>query len=338
MSDAPEPTPLPARLPRGEHRVVLIVDDVPDNVAPLHDALDDAGYTVLVALDGESAIRRAVQALPDVVLLDAVMPGIDGFEVARRLKADPATAGIPIIFMTGLTETEHLEAAFAAGSVDYVTKPIKPREVMARMGLHLRQARQAREGALERSQARHALDAFGYATITVRASDGRLLWQTPLARDLLRQHGGGDSVHAPDAVLQWLRRHLADAQALREPPRLTLENGPRRLTFRLHQRVGDEDGDPLGQGDWLIVMQESSDESAFSALSQAFGLTAREAEVLYWVVKGKINRDIADILGASPATVKKHLERIHVKMGVETRTAAAAMAINRVRQLEARTG
>ena len=89
-----------ARLPSGEHRVVLIVDDVPDNVAPLHDALDDAGYTVLVALDGESAIRRARQALPDMVLLDAVMPGIDGFEVARRLKADATTAGIPVIFMT----------------------------------------------------------------------------------------------------------------------------------------------------------------------------------------------------------------------------------------------
>ncbi len=322
------------RLPRGEHRVVLIVDDVPDNLAPLHDALDDAGYTVLVALDGESAIRRARQALPDMVLLDAVMPGIDGFEVARRLKADPATAAIPIIFMTGLTETEDLERAFEAGSVDYVTKPIRPREVMARMGVHLKQAQQAIEGAIERSQARHALDAFGYATITVRAGDGRLVWQTPLARDLLRQHCGTEAPTTPPAVLQWLRRHLPEARAQREPPRLTIENGPRRLTFRLHQRVGDEDGDPNDAGDWLIVMQETSDESVLTALSASFGLTAREAEVLYWVVKGKINRDIADILGASPATVKKHLERIHMKMGVETRTAAAAMAINRVRQLE----
>jgi len=331
-----EPAP-PAdnpRLPRGEHRVVLIVDDVPDNVAPLHDALDDAGYTVLVALDGESAIRRARQALPDMVLLDALMPGIDGFEVARRLKADPATAGIPVIFMTGLTETEHLENAFAAGGVDYVTKPIKPREVMARMGVHLKQAREQREGALERSQARHALDAFGYATITVRASDGRLLWQTSLARDLLRQHCGTEAPTTPTVVLQWLRRHLPEARAQREPPRLTLENGPRRLTFRLHQRVGDEDTDPQDEGDWLIVMQETSNESVYAALASAFGLTAREAEVLYWVVKGKINRDIADILGASPATVKKHLERIHMKMGVETRTAAAAMAINRVRLLD----
>ena len=316
--------------------VVLIVDDVPDNVAPLHDGLDAAGYTVLVALDGEAALRRAAQARPDVILLDAVMPGLDGFEVARRLKARPDTADIPIIFMTGLTDTEHLVAALEAGGADYVTKPIKPREVMARMGVHLRQARQAREGEVERSQARHALDAFGYATITVRERDGRLMWQTPLARSLLRHHCGTEAPVTPEPVLAWLRRHMTDAQAQREPPRLTLDNGPRRLTFRLHQRVGDEDHDLAADtgGDWLIVMQETSDESVLASLAGSFGLTAREAEVLYWVVRGKINRDIADILGASPATVKKHLERIHAKLGVETRTAAAAMALARVPQLQ----
>ena len=319
--------------------IVLIVDDVPDNVAPLHDALDAAGYTVLVALDGEAAIRRAQQALPDVVLLDAVMPGLDGFEVARQLKADPATAHIPIIFMTGLTETEHLVAALEAGGVDYVTKPIKPREVMARMGVHLRNARHVRQGAVERSQARNALDAFGYATITVRVRDGRLMWQTPLARDLLMRYCGTEAPVTPQPVLDWLDRLLPTLSALpeagqpvREPPRLTLDQGPRRLSFRLHQRVGDEENEemPGEPGDWLIVMQETSDAAVLESLAQAFGLTAREAEVLYWVVKGKINRDIGDILGASPATVKKHLERIHAKLGVETRTAAAAMAINRV--------
>ncbi|WP_372660045.1 response regulator [Hydrogenophaga sp.] len=332
-------------LPREDALVVLIVDDVPDNVALLHDALDEAGYTVLVALDGESALRRAAQAQPDVVLLDAIMPGLDGFEVARRLKADAGTAHIPIIFMTGLTETEHLEAALAAGGVDYVTKPIKPREVLARMGVHLAQARQVKQGAVERSQARNALDAFGYATITVRASDGRLMWQTPLARDLLLRYCGTLAPVTPPPVVQWLRRHLGEAQALREPPRLTLESGPRRLTFRLHQQVGDQDGgdnetgsDSGSEGDWLIVMQETSDASVLDGLAQAFGLTAREAEVLYWVVKGKINRDIADILGASPGTVKKHLERIHAKMGVETRTAAATMAINRVPLLQPQHG
>ena len=328
----------PVPLLRRDALVVLIVDDVPDNVAPLHDALDEAGYDVLVALDGETALRRAAQALPDVILLDAVMPGIDGFEVARRLKADERTAQMPIIFMTGLTETEHLVAALDAGGIDYVTKPIKPREVMARMGVHLRTARRVHEGAVEREQARNALDAFGYASITVRERDGRLVWQTPLARDLLRQHCGTEAPATPAPVLHWLRRHLAEAQAQREPPRLTIENGPRRLTFRLHQRVGDEDTDPRSEGDWLIVMQETSDASVLEGLAQAFGLTAREAEVLYWVAKGKINRDIGDILGASPATVKKHLERIHAKLGVETRTAAAAMAINRVPLLRPQHG
>ena len=161
------------------------------------------------------------------------------------------------------------------------------------------------------------------------------MWQTPLARELLQRYCGTEAPTTPPAVLQWLDRLLPElhappvaGQPHREPPRLTLDQGPRRLTFRLHQRVGDEEGadageEALGQpGDWLIVMQETSDAAVLEALAQAFGLTAREAEVLYWVVKGKINRDIGDILGSSPATVKKHLERIHAKLGVETRTAA----------------
>jgi CheY-like chemotaxis protein/DNA-binding CsgD family transcriptional regulator len=324
MNDA-----LAQTLNRTQSDVVLIVDDVPDNVALLHDALDESGYTVLVALDGASALQRAAQARPDIVLLDAMMPGMDGFEVARRLKADATTAHIPIIFMTGLTETEHLVAALEAGGTDYVTKPIKPKEVMARMNVHL-------QGARERRQARNALDAFGYASITVRVSDGRLMWQTPLGRELLQRYYGCGGAYAPSPVLAWLRRsvaHVAEALARREPlteaPRLTMEEGTRRLIFRLQQYNGDTAGD-----DWLVIMQEVSDESVIAAISLSFRLTAKEAEVLYWVVKGKINRDIGDILGSSPATVKKHLERILAKLGVETRTAAAAMALSRIRQLQ----
>ena len=305
-------------LERGDSDVVLVVDDVPDNLSVLHDALDESGYTVLVATSGEAALQRAVQAVPDIVLLDAMMPGLDGFEVARRLKAEARTAHIPIIFMTGLTETEHLVAALEAGGVDYVTKPIKPKEVLARMGVHLQGARLAR-------QTRNALDAFGYASITVRPGDGRLMWQTPLARELLQAYYGTSAPDTPPQILAWLRRHLAEAERQVEPPRLCAELGTRRLSIRLHQQTGDDD--------WLIVMREISDAAIIESMSLAFKLTAREAEVLYWVVKGKINRDIADIIGASPATVKKHLERIFAKLGVETRTAAAGMAMNRIRQL-----
>jgi DNA-binding response OmpR family regulator/DNA-binding CsgD family transcriptional regulator len=310
-------------LDRANSDVVLIVDDVPDNLAVLHDALDESGYTVLVALSGEAALQRAAQALPDVVLLDAMMPGMDGFEVARQLKADPKTAHIPIIFMTGLLDTEHLVAALEAGGVDYVTKPIKPKEVLARMAVHL-------QGAREKRQTRNALDAFGYASITVRVSDGRLMWQTSLARELLMRYYGTDAPTTPIPVLAWLRRHVAKGLSGVEPPRLSVEAGPKRLTFRLHQQIGDSEGG----GDWLIIMQEVSDESVIEAMGLCFKLTPKEAEVLYWVVKGKINRDIGDIVGSSPMTVKKHLEHVFAKLGVETRTAAAAMAMRRIRQLQ----
>ncbi len=327
-------------LDRANSDIVLIVDDVPDNLSVLHDALDESGYTVLVATSGEAALQRARQALPDIVLLDAMMPGMDGFEVARQLKASPLTGHIPIIFMTGLTETEHLVAALEAGGVDYVTKPIKPKEVMARMGVHLQGARRARQEARQAGQARNALDAFGYASITIRlggtAGQGKLTWQTPLARELLMRYYGTAAPQAPEPVLKWLRRHVLVAPSQTEPPRLSVEMGPRRLTFRLHQQTGDGEGESdqsKGEGDWLIVMREISEDAVVEAMSLSFKLTAREAEVLYWVVKGKINRDIGDILGASPATVKKHLERVYAKLGVETRTAAAGMAMNRIRQL-----
>jgi DNA-binding NarL/FixJ family response regulator len=318
--------------------IVLIVDDVPDNLSVLHDALDESGYTVLVATHGAEAIERAESARPDVVLLDAVMPGLDGFEVARRLKAQPTTAHIPIVFMTGLSDTEHVVAAFAAGGADYVTKPIRPREVMARIEAHLQSARAQR-------QARNALDAFGHATMAVRERDGRCVWQTALARSLMLAFYGrataaaavpagpdADEVHdpvlvqLPPEVFAWMAREALRRRAGAEPAPLTVSRGARRLTFMLHA----VDAAALGDGQWLVVMRESNDGSLIDALVHAFRLTQREAEVLYWVVKGKTNRDIGDILGTSPRTVHKHLEHVFEKLGVETRTAAASMAMSRV--------
>lgn len=316
------------QLDRSRTDVVLIVDDVPDNLSLLHDALDDAGYTVLVATNGEAALQRATQAMPDIILLDALMPGIDGFEVARRLKAQAETAHIPIVFMTGLTETEHVVSAFNAGGVDYVTKPIRPREVLARIHTHMNSARQA-------NQARNALDAFGHASITIALRDGRLPWQTPLARQLLLRYFDAPEGVAPQELLAWARQAVADLNAVAQesatsagPPSWFVNKASGRLTFALHQPTGDDE--------WLLVMSESSDQAAMAALSREFGLTGREGEVLYWVVRGKTNRDIGDILGSSPATVKKQLEHIFQKLGVETRTAAAGLALSRVTSLKMR--
>lgn len=304
--------------------VVLVVDDVPENLALLNDALDEAGYTVLVATSGEAALALAARAQPDIVLLDAVMPGLDGFETARRLKADPETAPIPIVFMTGLTETEHVVAAFGAGGTDYVTKPIRPREVLARIAAHLHQARSQR-------QARNALDAFGHATMVVRERDGRRLWQTALARRMLSEHFGGEDTATPPELMAWIARESLRRRAGAEPAGLTVARGARRLSFALHP-MPDDGGEPV-PGEWLVVMRESDDAAIVEAMSLALELTAREAEVLYWVVQGKTNRDIGDILGTSHRTVTKHLEHVFEKLAVETRTAAAALAMARVKQL-----
>ncbi len=301
---------------RNLSEIVLIVDDIPENLALLHDALDETGYTVLVATNGESALQRARLSLPDVILLDALMPGMDGFEVARRLKADFATQHIPIVFMTGLTETEHVVAAFAAGGADYVTKPIRPPEVLARIAAHMMNARQMK-------QARSALDAFGQATVAVRAADGKLVWQTPLARKLLKDYFANPEEVAPDELLSWINDANQARRANREARPLLVAQGNRRLLASFHDQTGDEE--------WLVVLREENDASAIESLIASFRLTQREAEVLYWVVQGKTSNDIGEILGNSPRTVNKHLEHVFEKLGVETRTAAANLALSKMR-------
>ena len=117
--------------------VILIVDDTPTNLEMLFDFLGNSGFKVLIAEDGESAIERAEYAPPDLILLDVLMPGIDGFETCRRLKANELTKEIPVIFMTALSETVDKVRGLNLGAVDYVTKPLQHEEVLARINLHL---------------------------------------------------------------------------------------------------------------------------------------------------------------------------------------------------------
>ncbi len=116
---------------------ILIVDDTPANLGVLFDYLESRGFRVLVDTSGESAIGAIQQVRPDIILLDVMMPGIDGFETCRRLKADEATSGIPVIFMTALTEAVDEVKGFNIGAVDYITKPIKVETVMARVHTHM---------------------------------------------------------------------------------------------------------------------------------------------------------------------------------------------------------
>lgn len=298
--------------------MVLIVDDVLDNLAVLHDALDESGHTVLVANSGAKALQIAKETQPDIILLDAIMPEMDGFQVCTKLKENIDTRDIPVIFMTGLTEAEHVAAAFEAGGTDYVTKPIRPKEVLARISSHLQAARIM-------TQARGALDAFGQAAIAITPADGKIVWQTPLARDWLRRYGiFGIVDSAASAFEHWIKQStVAKGQ---QPETLTIIKRADRLTFSVV--------DPTNEEQWIVLLREESDGAQIEALCAIFKLTKRESEVLYWATKGKTNKDIADILAASPRTINKHLEHVFVKMGVETRTAAASLAASKLRGIK----
>lgn len=128
---------------------ILIVDDTPANLGVLVETLSAAGYALMVAEDGEEALAQTAQSSPDLILLDVMMPGWDGFETCRRLKAQATTADTPVLFMTALNETSDKVRAFAAGGVDYITKPIEHEEALARVRTHLTLRRLRRELAVE---------------------------------------------------------------------------------------------------------------------------------------------------------------------------------------------
>ena len=280
----------------------------------LTDALDGAGMTVMVALDGAAAMRIVDQITPDIVLLDAVMPGLDGFETCKRLKRDAGLDHVPIIFMTGLAETEHIVRGLEAGGVDYVTKPIAVEEMLARIRVHLANARLTQS-------ARAALDVSGRYLLAVNGV-GKIMWATPQAQKLLSDTLSPDSdddVVLPDPIPQWLdqaRKGKAGSKAAI----MTALPGDEQLRLQYMGR--------LGSNEFLLRLAKDSGADAPAEFSSELGLTTREGEVLSWLSKGKTNRDIAQILGLSPRTVDKHLEQIYSKLGVENRTAAAAIAVN----------
>ena len=295
---------MPERLEHGDaHRpVVMVVDDAPSSLGMLCDALEGEGYTVLVARDGDAALQRLELVAPDAILLDAVMPGLSGFDTCRRIKANPALAHIPVIFMTGLSETPHVLEGFACGGVDYVVKPLRAQEVVARLHTHTRNARMTR-------LAREAVDVAGFGVVLVDAR-GRVAWRSPQAAQWLET---GDDTEAggrlPDPVYAVLDG---------DTDQVLLSLAGAQLSVRNMGRVG------IGET-MLLLEQRLANAASPSRLASA-ALTPRETEVLSWLAKGKTNRDIGDILGMSHRTVNKHLEHIFEKLGIETRAAAAALA------------
>ena len=299
IAAATSPTRVPA--------VVMLVDDAPQSLGPLCSALEGDGYAVVVARDGASALQRLDLVSPDAILLDAMMPGWSGFETCRRIKQNPALSHIPVIFMTGLSETVHIVEGFDCGGVDYVVKPVRAQEVLARLATHVRNARAVR-------LAREAIDVGGHGVLLIDAQ-GRVAWRSPQAATWLQGYGLRPGGSLPADWCAWIAACAVDAAL----PREHLSTGADGQTLVIRY-LGS-----VGLGEQMLLMQPRAAHAAARRLSTA-ALTTRETEVLSWIAKGKTNRDVGEILGLSHRTVNKHLEHIFEKLGVETRAAAAALA------------
>ncbi|HAD08687.1 MAG TPA: DNA-binding response regulator, partial [Porticoccaceae bacterium] len=275
--------------PTDDGAVVLVVDDSADTLSLVSQILEHEDLRVLIALDGDQALKIARKMQPDIVLLDALMPNVDGFDTCRALKKEAPLRNTPIIFMTGLSETEYIVKGLEAGGVDYITKPIVAQELIARIRVHLGNARMARS-------AREALDSAGQNIFTTDHY-GRIQWATPGAYAQFEASGADSrwlNTCLSDILKNWLSHNPSAASQINLaapmkplPCKLLHQTQPGNYFFR------------------LITVDEDSD---LELLRQTFGLTEREAEVLLWISHGKTNREIALILDMSPRTVNKHLE------------------------------
>ena len=297
---------------------VLLVDDTPSSLGMLTDALEEAGFTVLVAQSGRKAIEIAMRVIPNAILMDAIMPELDGFETSKRLKSLEELRDVPVLFMTGLSETEHIVRGLESGGVDYVTKPVNPDEMIARLRVHMSNARNSRSAHV-------ALDASGRYLMSVDLT-GTVCWATPQASTLLGTGTPEDAAAAgqlPEAAVDWLRLYLLpNGRAAPKEEEVVARVKGRDLRFSYAGNISS--------GEHLLRVSDVSDSVPSEILKDAFDLTDREAEVLIWIANGKSNKEIASILDMSPRTVNKHLDRIFGKLGVENRTSAAVISLKRL--------
>ncbi|HEY6530332.1 MAG TPA: DNA-binding response regulator [Cellvibrionaceae bacterium] len=287
---------------------VLVVDDSADTLAMLNDTLEQAGMNCLLALDAKQALSIASRMLPDIILVDAIMPNTSGFDLCLQLKHERELHDIPVIFMTGLNDAESLVKAFSVGAADFITKPINTAELIARMRVHIANTR-------IRQSAQSALDQAGHYVFAVDKS-GVLLWSTPLVNQLLQQAGVDDSwinLQLPQQLKIWFTHNPMQGNAINlvTPERgfnlmLLGHSGPSEILLRLMPNQG-------------------LDESHL--LRENLQLTQREADVLLWISRGKTNREMAQILEISPRTINKHLEQVFKKLQVDNRTCAARVAL-----------
>lgn len=297
---------------------VLIVDDCTDTLSMLSQVLEKESMQTLIALEGAQALSIAQQMIPDIILLDAVMPKMSGFDVCKELKKDPQLKYIPVIFMTGLSDSDSVVQGFNAGGIDYITKPIVNSELIARMRVHLISNRLTQS-------AQSALDIAGQYVFAVNRMGG-IVWSTSHVNEVLETASHDNdwlSAKLNQELRQWLSMSPSNGMSLR----LKAPNSFLRVLF-----LGESNTQ-----EYLLKLVDTAVPNESLLLQNSLNLTAREAEVLLWIAKGKTNRDIGEILGTSPRTINKHSENIYKKLGVENRTSAAAKVRDYIDQLDVKT-
>lgn len=292
--------------------MVMLVDDSHDELRLLVDAFEQAGFTALAATNGEAALGLLDKVMPNLVVLDAMMPGLDGFETCRRIKGETGFAHLPVIFMTGLKDPEDVLKGLESGGVDYVTKPVNIAELLARVRIHIANSKVA-------FGARVALDATGRYLLATDMQ-GQARWSTPQAGSLLAsafEHVRAADLKLPDELAALARRLIQAGETDR----------PQSIAGSAAAAVSVAFLGKAGPDEYLFRLTAAAGSSEEEVLRDDLGLTMREAEVLIWIARGKSNREISEILLISPRTVNKHLERIFSKLGIENRASATSVAM-----------
>jgi DNA-binding response OmpR family regulator/DNA-binding CsgD family transcriptional regulator len=325
---------------------ILIVDDTITNLKVAVEYLQAYSFEILTARNGAMGIERAQLALPDLILLDVQMPGIDGFETCRRLKANPVTSAIPIIFMTVLSEAADKVRGLEAGAVDFVSKPIDAAELLARVTTHLKmralqeQLQAANERLEERVRERTAA-LEGEIAQRIRSQEERekllelLRQQSEQLRELTQlllesqteqQQTLQVDIHQIERDLALLDGHLTQARQLLEQSN-TLR--PTSLIVEAIQAALDV----LGHARQYTQLVSSHLDQATSAQQSVranplLNLSDREYEVFQLLVQGRSNAEIAELLVLAKTTVSTHQRRIMDKLGISDLSSLIKFAIH----------
>jgi len=306
----------------------MIIDDTPENLALLSDILREAGYRVLVATGGDTALEQIRYLAPDIILLDVIMPGLNGYETCQRLKANAATAHIPVLFMTAMGELDDLLKGFGEGAVDYIVKPIRPPEVLARVEAQLHLARQVQ-------RAEEALNHGAFAAMAINPH-GIITWLPEAALRWLREGiqviDGAEPItvgnKVPIQLLEWVLSGRTQASQIEATPFEILRGGDHYVAKWMPCSNSNEN---------LLLLEKHRGEWNLDSLKNSLGLTPREAEILMWISRGKTNKEVGLIINSSPRTINKHLEHVFEKLDVATRAAAVSVAMQRTTKLTTST-